>query len=448
MGATIDRPLSAAELARMPEARQEMATAGAQGGATRFTFFAAFDGTFNDEGNLKLSGTALPTNVSQLRKQAHGADTPYLESRYYPGVGTGGDQGGVIHAGIWPTQAIEAAANKAYVDLRRAALDYLERPDATPADLGVAVTGFSRGAASAIRFAQLVNERGLVGPAGEVVAPPGSIPVTAMALIDPVARHVRMPMDIPPNVQGTVLSVIAQHETRTDFRPLYYITDPRVAHVDHPGNHVGTGGGYDPHGTAASVLEGVTGYFQRRGVAMADVAPERRHDPQSPQILYTEVWKTPRSGDLSEDDLGQRPMSWAHDPPGQGRVMVRPRMSPRHADWLRLALAELSPELKARGLDAEGCLRVAVACVRSTAQREAMLGPPRRFMLSADGQRVGVVHEVGVLHEVSVSQAMQTPTLEHLRLLEHEQQPAQAAEAGRAWTRRDEQEHTASALAR
>src|SRR5690606_21323275 len=130
---------------------------------------------------------------------------------------------------------------------------------ATVADLGAAVTGFSRGGASAIRFAQLLSERGLLAPDGQVLAPPGAIPVTAMALIDPVARFVDAPMHIPPNVQGQVLSVIAEHEHRTDFRPLYHADDPRVTHVEHPGNHVGLGGGYDRQGTAANVLEGVTG---------------------------------------------------------------------------------------------------------------------------------------------------------------------------------------------
>jgi len=444
MGTSVKRPLTESELARMPVARQEMEAAGAQGCATRFTFFAAFDGTRNDEGNLKLSGTDLPTNVSQLRGQARVANSRDLESRYYPGVGTGGDQGGTLQAGVLPTRAIEAAAHDAYTDFRRAALEYLDQPGASPADLGVAVTGFSRGGASAIRFAQLVNERGLVDPAGEVMLPPGSIPVTAMALIDPVARFVNKPMDIPPNVQGPVLSVIAQHESRTDFRPLYYFHDPRVSHVEHPGNHVGTGGGYDPHGTAASVLEGVTGYFQQRGVAIADVPPERRHDLQAPQLLYTEVWQTARNGEVLEDEQGQRQTAWRHDPPEQGRVGVFPVLSPEHMDWLRQAYEDLSPELKARGLDAERCLQVAAACVCATARRQAMLGPPREFMLSGDGQSVGVMHEVGVLREVSVPQALQTPTLEHLRTLEREQQAAPEVEAGRPW----QHEHAAPVLVR
>ncbi|MEZ5704920.1 MAG: hypothetical protein R3E56_06175 [Burkholderiaceae bacterium] len=46
-----------------------MAEAGLNGRATKFTF-AAFDGTNNDEENLKLSGDEFRTNVGELRSQA------------------------------------------------------------------------------------------------------------------------------------------------------------------------------------------------------------------------------------------------------------------------------------------------------------------------------------------------------------------------------------------
>jgi len=170
MGTSFVRELTPQELARLPAARQAMETAGTQGCATRFTFFAAFDGTHNDEANLKLSGDPYPTNISQLRSQAREAKSPLLEPRYYPGVGTGGDQGGPLQAAFFPTDAIQAAAEKAYTDFRRAALEYLNTPGAQVSDLGVAVAGFSRGSACAIRFAQLLHERGLVAPDGQVLS--------------------------------------------------------------------------------------------------------------------------------------------------------------------------------------------------------------------------------------------------------------------------------------
>ncbi|MEZ5646088.1 MAG: hypothetical protein R3E99_13145 [Burkholderiaceae bacterium] len=400
----------------MSKARIMMGHVGAMGCATRFTFFAAFDGTNNDEGNLELSGSPYSTNVSQLGIQARASALRHanLRARYFPGVGTGGHQGGLIQAGVLPTRAIHAAAEAAYTHFQRAALDHLDQPGATVADLGTAVTGFSRGAATAIRFAQLVHERGLVGPGGEVVAPPGRIPVTAMALIDPVARFVDMPMDIPPNVRGQVLAVIAEHEQRSDFRPLHYMNDPRVSHVDHPGNHVGVGGGYDAHGTGASVLEGVTAYFQRRGVGIDNVAPQRQHVPAAPQRLYSEVWRTARNGDVLREADGRRQAGWSHDRPDQGRVGVLPQLSRQHMAWLRQSYAAIAPALKAQGLDDASSLQVAAACVRSVARWERLLGEPRQYLVSKDGQSVAICHEVNVLREVSVPQALETSCRDHL----------------------------------
>ncbi|MEZ5662593.1 MAG: DUF2235 domain-containing protein [Burkholderiaceae bacterium] len=415
MGTSVERELTPQEQARMPDARHEMARTGMMGCATRFTFFAAFDGTNNHKDRLELSGLPWQTNVGNLFDQADSSQDDLLETGYYPGVGTGGDQGGLLQAGVFPTRAIESAADKAYGEFADAAVAYLKtQPGATVADLGTAVTGFSRGAATAIRFAQLVHERGLVGPGGEVVAPPGRIPVTAMALIDPVARFVDMPMDIPPNVRGQVLAVIAEHEQRSDFRPLHYMNDPRVSHVDHPGNHVGVGGGYDAHGTGASVLEGVTAYFQRRGVGIDKVPPQRQHMPAAPQRLYSEVWRTARNGDVLREADGRRQAGWAHDRPDQGRVGVLPQVSRQHMAWLRQSYAAIAPALKAQGLDDARSLQVAAACVRSVARWERLLGEPRRYLVSKDGQSVAICHEVNVLREVSVPQALETSCRDHL----------------------------------
>ncbi|MFA6616249.1 MAG: hypothetical protein WCS60_09225, partial [Hydrogenophaga sp.] len=164
MGTSLVRALMDEERARMPHARLEMETAGAQGCATRFTFFAAFDGTNNDRDRPELAGGNLPSNIGLLAWQSEESAKVNAGIRpgYYPGVGTGGDQGGLINAAVLPTPAIHAAAEKAYGEFRLAALDYLKsHPDATVADLGAAVVGFSRGGAAAIRFAQLVHERGL-----------------------------------------------------------------------------------------------------------------------------------------------------------------------------------------------------------------------------------------------------------------------------------------------
>ena len=411
MGTSVVRELTAEERARMPQARQAMAQAGAAGCATRFTFFAAFDGTQNDRLNQTLSGTPLSTNIAQLELQASQAAerNTNLRPKYYPGVGTGGDQGGLINAAVRPTPAIHAAAEKAYVEFSDAAIVYLQQhPDATPADLGAAVTGFSRGGVSAIRFAQLVHERGLTDNDGRVIAAPGSVPITAMALIDPVARFVDAPLHLPPNVQGLVLSVIAEQESRTDFRPLYHADDPRVRHVEHPGNHVGTGGGYDAQGTAASVLEGVTGYFQRRGIGIAEVPAERRHDPHAPQRLYTELWQTARNGDVLHGEDGRPRMVWRHDDPALGRIGVLPRVPPGHEAWLDGFRAQVAPGLRAAGYSPQACERIGAGCVCQAAGQGPVHEPPR-FLLSKDGGQIGVLHRSGQLQELPVQHLLALP---------------------------------------
>ncbi|MFP5467658.1 MAG: hypothetical protein ACLGG8_09055 [Gammaproteobacteria bacterium] len=382
----------------------------------------------------------MSTNVAQLELQASQAAerNPDLRPRYYAGVGTGGDQGGLVNAAVLPTPAIHAAAEKAYGEFRLAALDYLrQHPDATPADIGAATTGFSRGGASAIRFAQLVNERGLTDSDGRVIAPPGSVPITGMALIDPVARFVDAPMHIPPNVRAPVLSVIADHETRSDFRPLYYADDPRVSHVHHPGNHVGTGGGYDSHGTAASVLEGVTGYFQRRGIAIADVPAERRHDPTAPQLLYTEVWQTARNGDVLENEDGSRQAIWRHDPPAQGRIGVKPQIPPGHEAWLDKARRELGPRLQAAGFSPDMCERIITGCVCQAAGHSPAGSEAPRFLLAKDQQRLGVLHPPGVLQEMRLDEVLQerTPVVAGMAAPERTTAPPHPVQEAPAMTR-------------
>ena len=414
MGTSDVRRLTDEEMARLPQARADMEDAGRSGTASRFNFFAAFDGTNNDKSNLKLSGDPHATNVANLHEQARASESATFRQAYYPGVGTGGDQGNVVNAGPNPTPAIDAAAERAYADFSDAARTYLKQtPGATPADLGASVTGFSRGCATAVRFSQLVNDRGLIAPDGTVIARPGSIPITGMALMDPVATGVKGETGIPANVKGQVLVVQAEHENRSPFRPLDYSDDPRVTTVKHPGNHVGVGGGYDRNGTAANVHEGVTGYFQRRGVPLADVPPEQRHNPNEPSMLRTEAFQTARNHDVLTDDNGKKLPRWPLDDENKPRTTVKQPMSEQMKAQLRQCCTELLPGLKARGLDSQQCLQVSAACVAKAAEHPDW-GDPKRYLLSKDGEQVAVQHQNGRFDELRVDQALQHSANAHL----------------------------------
>ena len=312
MGTSITGYLTPTQIAQTQANQAAMAATGLSlpPPARPFVFFAAFDGTNNDKNNLPLSGSPYQTNVANLYDQAKVNETGNFVPRYYAGVGAGGKNGGLMQAAFSPTKAVHFAAESALADFAKAASDYLrDNPNATYADLSATAVGFSRGAVTAIVFARLLNERGLVLPDGTVIAPPG-VPVYGLAPIDPVKSGINGDLSIPPNVKGDALVVRARYEDREHFEGADYNADTRVVQVDALSNHVGAGGGDDKRGTAASVLEGVTGYLKNMGTAIADVAPENRFDATQPVPIRSEAYQTARNGDVLTHEDGSPVASW------------------------------------------------------------------------------------------------------------------------------------------
>jgi hypothetical protein len=208
---------------------------------------------------------------------------------------------------------VEAAAQKAYKEFAFEAVKYLQaNPTASFSDIGVAAAGFSRGSPTAVRFAQILNEKGLQGPTGQQWAPPGSIAVDALALIDPVNTFVNQSSGISGNVRN-VLVLSAADENRTDFRVLDYSFDSRVTNLWLRGNHSGLGGGYDLNGTGANALEGLTGYFQNSGYGLAPVPVSQKFDLNTSANLYTEAYQTAANGDVLSNEDGTPKLVWRID---------------------------------------------------------------------------------------------------------------------------------------
>lgn len=299
MGTTVERHLSREEVQQVQVQREAMGQLhGAPAG--KFVFFAAFDGTNNDKDNLKLSGNPYPTNVANLFDQADIAskENGHLRVRYYPGVGTGGAMGGLLQSGPFPTEPVQVAANKAYRHFAEQADNFFHNnPSATFKDISLSSVGFSRGTASQVLLAQMLNDKGLVTEDGKVLAPPGGIEVKGMVMFDPVHSYIKGDMRLPPNVKGDVLVVRADDEFRTEFKAADYSHDPRVKTVNLHGNHCGIGGGSHQRGTAAAALQGSTKYLQNTGVTVADVPASQRFDPNEPVPLYSEAYQTARNGD-------------------------------------------------------------------------------------------------------------------------------------------------------
>jgi Uncharacterized alpha/beta hydrolase domain (DUF2235) len=299
MGTTIDRHLSRQEVQQVQVQRDAMGQLhGAQAGS--FIFFAAFDGTNNDKDNLELSGNPYPTNVANMYRQAEDAKlvNSSLQTGYYRGVGTGGEMGSLLEAGLFPTEPVRVAANQAYLDFAEKARDYLrDNPTATHKDISLSSVGFSRGTASQVLLAQMLNDKGLLTEDGKQLAPPGGIEVKGMVMLDPVHSYIKGDMRLPPNVKGDVLVVRADDEFRTEFKAADYSRDPRVKTVSLHGNHCGIGGGSHQRGTAAAALEGSTKYLQNSGVTVADVPVSQRFNAGEPVPLYSEAYQTARNGD-------------------------------------------------------------------------------------------------------------------------------------------------------
>lgn len=343
MGTTLERHLTAAEVQVVQQQREAMGQVHGSP-ASNFVFFAAFDGTNNDKdaprddaGRLKFSNDLHQTNVANLFDQAEIAkrNNGSLQTGYYRGVGTGGDMGGLLHAGPLPTEPVQEAANKAYREFAEQADKYLrDNPTATYKDISLSSVGFSRGTASQVLLAQMLDKDGLVTEDGRRLAPKGGIEVRGMVMLDPVHSYIKGDLRLPPNVKGDVLVVRADDEFRTEFKAADYSRDPRVKTINLHGNHCGIGGGSHPRGTAAAALEGSTKYLQNSGVTVADVPTSLRFNANEPVPLYSEAYQTARNGDklysesLNGDPARSKPLlQWAV----QGERGSRGTM-PVHAD--------------------------------------------------------------------------------------------------------------------
>lgn len=133
MGTSVQRYLTDEEkqvLAAQRQAMRDLANRSAGIAAGKFVFFAALDGTNNNKDDLGLSGSQVQTNVASLYDQAFelSRTNRNIVAKYYPGIGTGGEAGNILNAGILPTGPAAAISERAYAEFRKEALDYLVGP--------------------------------------------------------------------------------------------------------------------------------------------------------------------------------------------------------------------------------------------------------------------------------------------------------------------------------
>lgn len=280
MGALLDNnktvPLTAEQKQRWTDAIAKMddtflPSLAWQGEGTqhKYVYVAAFDGTWNDRDNVR-SGEA-PTNPAMLEKKLSELYDDNLAGKYYHGVGTRESAIMRVIDGMTGNGS-EQRAEAAFKDFQKQAQEWIK---ADPeAQIHVFTTGFSRGAASARHFLNLVDERGVPADEGKryVVDPPydessfdakvvqtydkflrepGSVSSSAL-LYDTVATGQEgvLQLGIPASTRF-VAHLTSEDESRRAF-PLTSIDakspdardSSRFLSVALPGVHSDIGGGY------------------------------------------------------------------------------------------------------------------------------------------------------------------------------------------------------------
>lgn len=314
--------------------------------------------------------------ISQLAEPLAGTNSNFA-AKYYPGPGTDGTL--PLSAAI-PTAEINRTAELAYAHFSIAAEKWWAVHSGADAATAItaAVTGFSRGCATSIAFAQLLNERGLtIG--GTVIIPPcnpetgtGGVPVIAMMLLDPVSTGYLDDLTIPSNVNSdNCVAVRARDELRYAFKADDYGTS-RVEVIETIGCHGDVGGCYvaNPDSTTGSHLDGLgalvyqgyVGFFRNVGIPLGEIQADRTYDASAPATIHSEatddygnvIWST--SGEFGSERL-IRSVAGSHVDEtafvyslGDGNITVKPEGAQQ--DFTLHGIAASDVQVFREGMDA------------------------------------------------------------------------------------------------
>lgn len=187
-------------------------------------------------------------------------------------------------------------AERMYAELVKFARDL---PAGTP--LSLASSGFSRGAATARHFMNLVDEKGVKAEDGTWLYEPGTIRQSAL-LFDTVStgQESLLSLGIPASADS-VLHIVSADERRGMF-PLTSIlparnstADPRLNELWLPGVHSDIGGPFNSFASAVAELTAKT-YLSKIGLTTPDSFGDVTFNPSSPVTDYdwplTSVYRT------------------------------------------------------------------------------------------------------------------------------------------------------------
>lgn len=220
-----------------------------------------FDGTRNDREQVGVD--ERPTIIAHIRDRLSEDSQNDLTFAYTPGTGTSGNK--LVR--LWDSATGVSAAGRAEVACRKA-LEDIERIRSreADADIRVLVSGFSRGAASARHFLNLL-ERSCQkdNPAHD----PG---IRSYALLfDTVATGQRNTLLLGiPSSTDSVLHLVSMDERRMFFRPDLDepTNDERIRTIPLPGVHSDVGDSY-LEGVGGEVRQYVDALLARMGLIAA-----------------------------------------------------------------------------------------------------------------------------------------------------------------------------------
>ncbi len=233
-----------------------------------------FDGTLNN-GQYPAKGES-PTNIYEL-SNLQVALQGDQNARYYPGVGAQSlrsdarNPDGSIPRGTSPNKYVAlpwTSGAKAQEIIEQAYTDLTDRVTqlgiTDPGALSINLTGFSRGGAEAVAFANLLNARGIPG-----LYAPGHVPIDTMVLFDPVSNTSgTLNTAWPSNVKNSLV-LLATEERRSVFAAMPLGQGATL--IGLPGAHADIGGSFNPQGIAAVGLEVARKFLEASGVPVSTI---------------------------------------------------------------------------------------------------------------------------------------------------------------------------------
>ncbi|MBA3772340.1 MAG: DUF2235 domain-containing protein [Ramlibacter sp.] len=270
-GATGTTPYKPATLFQLEQLQSLYGTAfssavsQAPAGTTQLTL--NFDGTQNNKNVIKPGEST--TNIGNLNELL-----PANRANYLIGIGADGVVPGSIESNLQSTPFNAGPIGQAIVEL--AYQDLIEMVnrvrEADPtAQIELNLTGFSRGGAEAVAFANLVNELGIPG-----VFAPGAVTINSLVLFDPVDEtNGALNTSWPTNIRNSLV-LVAMDETRSIFPPMPVGSDAIVLGV--PGAHSDVGGSFGTTGISSVTLGIARNFLAASGVPISEVPSSRRPD--------------------------------------------------------------------------------------------------------------------------------------------------------------------------